>query len=464
MDIYRKKSLASVLGEIKSGGLKKTLGVLDLIMIGVGAIIGTGIFVITGVIAAKFTGPAIIVSFSLAGIVSIFTALAYAELAAAVPASGGAYTYSYIVFGEFIAWVVACCILMVMILGSAAVAAGWAGYIIGVLKSMQIELPQAFTAIPTEGGVVNLLAVSITCIIGLILIKGTKESALLNNILVFVKVGIILLFVLIALPYFNVEFITGDFAPFGFGGVAVGAATLFIAYAGFDTVAMAAEECKNPNRDLPIGIIGSLAICALLYIIVSGVLTGIAPYPDLDTTEPMAFALRFNGNHIGGTLVAVGAIAGMTTVLMMQMFGVSRVMFSMARDGLIPKSFMKLHSKFETPYVGILFATLLISVIAGFAPIAVIANLSSLSIITSFIVVLCAVLVLRIRDPGMRRPFKCPVVFVIAPIALISCLYLLVQLLVENGKQFGICLFIGAIFYFLYGYRNSSLNKVAETK
>lgn len=458
MSIFRIKNLTELMEEIKQYSMQKTLGYFDLIMIGVGAIIGTGIFVITGTVAATYAGPAITLSFLLAGVVCVFTALAYAELASAIPATGGAYTYSYLVFGEVFAWISGCCILIVCTGGASAVASGWSGYMMGIINSMGYSLPTALTAIPADGGIMNLPAIMISLAISLMLLKGTKESATLNAILVILKLGIILLFVLAAIPHFKVELITDNFMPFGFAGVATGAATVFIAYAGFDTVAMAAEECKNPKRDLPIGIIGSLVLCALLYILVSGMLVGNASYDLLNNAEPMAYALRINGNNIGGALVAVGAVVGMTTVLMMQIFGQSRVIFSMSRDGMLPKFLGKIHKKHDTPYVSILLTGIVIALCSGFLPIATMANLSSMATLATFIFVLCAVLAMRVKKPDLRRPFKCPVVFIIAPIAIMMCFYLFFQLVENEGKPFFSILFIGLIIYALYGYKNSIMN------
>jgi basic amino acid/polyamine antiporter, APA family len=456
MSIFRMKSLSDTLEDAHKASLKKTLSYFDLVMIGIGAIIGTGIFVITGAVAAQYSGPGITLSFFIAGVVCVFTALAYAELASTIPVSGGAYTYSYIIFGELAGWIAGCCILMVCTFGAASVATGWSGYMIGILHSIGIDLPVMFTKIPSEGGLINLPAIIIALLIAAILVKGTKESATLNGILVALKIGIVLLFIFIAFPHFDSANFD-PFMPFGFDGVATGAATVFIAYSGFDTVAMAAEECKNPKRDLPIGIIGSLLLCAVLYIIVSGMLTGIAPYHELNNTEPITYTLRKNGSNIGGALVAAGALAGMTTVLMMQIFGQSRVLFAMSRDGMIPKPFMNIHKKFETPYVGILITGLVTALISGFAPITTIGMLTSFSTLVAFIMVLAGVITLRIKQPELKRPFRCPIVFVIAPLAIIFCLYLLAQLIGASGIYFASIMAFGILTYIFYGYKNSSL-------
>lgn len=455
MSIFRVKNLATLMEEIQTYSMQKTLGYFDLIMIGIGAIIGTGIFVITGTVAAKYAGPAITLSFLLAGIVCVFTALAYAELASSIPAAGGAYVYSYLVFGEVFAWISGCCILIVCTGGASAVAAGWSGYIIGIIHSMGYDLPILLTKIPAEGGLINLPAVIISIFISLILLKGTKESATLNATLVILKLAIILLFILAAIPNFKMELLTDNFMPFGFSGVATGAATVFIAYAGFDTVAMAAEECKNPKRDLPIGIIGSLVLCALLYIIVSGLLVGNARYDLLNNAEPMAYALRINGSNIGGTLVAVGAVVGMTTVLMMQIFGQSRVIFSMSRDGMLPKFFGKLHPKYDTPFISILITGACVALCSGFLPITTMSNLSSMATLATFMFVSAGVIVMRIKKPELKRPFKCPIVYVMAPISILMCMYLFMQLIGEEGKEFFGILLVGLCVYGVYGYKNS---------
>jgi APA family basic amino acid/polyamine antiporter len=461
--IFRRKSIESVLEGASKNSLKKTLGAFDLILLGIGCTIGTGIFVLTGIAAAEYAGPAISISYALAGLACMFAGLAYTELAAMVPVAGSAYTYSYIILGEFIAWLVAWGLILEYTVAASTVAAGWSGYFVGILNAGGIHLPEYLIKVPSEGGMINLPAICISLFIGCLLIRGTKESIVVNRILVGIKLGVIFLFLAIAAPHIKMENYA-NFFPFGWHGVSIGAATIFFAYLGFDAVATTAEECKNPNRDLPIGIIGGLLICALLYVAVSLVLTGIVNFSELNNAEPMAYALRVNGSNIGSALVGTGAITGMVAVLLVLMYGQSRIFFVMARDGLIPASFGKLHKKFGTPYLGCIFLTLAVAIISGFTPIQTMGQMSSLGTLFAFTVVSVGVLVMRIRKPNVERPFKCPAVFIVAPLAILSCGYLMYNLLLKTGKPFLIWFLISILVYFCYSYKKSPLNKVSSDK
>ncbi len=459
--IFRTKSIESIIAGAKKNSLKKTLGSIDLILFGIGCTIGTGIFVLTGIAAAQYAGPAISISYALAGLACMFAALAYTELAAMVPVAGSAYTYSYAILGEFVAWLVAWGLILEYTVAASTVSAGWSGYFVGILKTCGVILPEALTRVPSDGGIINLPAVFVALFIGALLVRGTKESIMVNRILVGIKLGVIFLFLVIAAPHVKMTNYA-DFMPFGWHGVGAGAAAIFFAYLGFDAVATTAEECKNPNRDLPIGIIGGLAICAILYVVVSLALTGIVPYTELNSPEPMAYALRANGSNVGSALVATGAIAGMLAVLLVLMYGQSRVFFVMARDGLMPAAFCKLHKKFGTPYVGCIFVTVSVMIISGFTPIHTMGNMSSLGILFAFVVVSFGVLVLRIKRPELERPFRCPLVWIIAPMAILSCGYLMYNLLLKTGTPFAIWFAIGILAYIFYGYKKSPLNKVSK--
>lgn len=458
MDILRTKSIDLLRAGAEEKGLKKTLGALDLVLLGIGCIIGTGIFVLTGVAAAKYAGPALMLSFVLSGLACGFAALAYAELAAIVPIAGSAYTYSYAALGEIIAWIVGWNLVLEYSVGSSAVAAGWSGYVVGLLKSAGIVLPQAYTAVPADGGIVNLPAMFIALFLSLMLVRGTKESATLNRVLVLIKLVAVFIFLFLAGPKVDVANWT-PFMPYGFSGVAAGAAIIFFAYIGFDAVATAAEECRNPNRDLPIGIVGSLIVCTILYIVVAGVLTGVVPYTQLNNAEPVAFALRYIGYNMGSALVGTGAICGITTVLLVLMYGQTRVFFAMSRDGLIPASICKVHPKYGTPHVITIVAGIAVALIAGFTPIGIIAELTNIGTLFAFVVAAIGVLVMRFTRPDIHRPFKCPAVWLISPLAVISCAYLMYNLPVETWLRFGIWSLIGFVVYFAYSYRNSALNK-----
>jgi len=456
---FRVKTIESLISGAKAKPLKKTLGGIDLIFLGIGCTVGTGIFVLTGITAAQYAGPAIALSYLISGIACIFASLAYSELAAAIPVAGGAYTYTYAILGEFAAWMVACGISLCYTIGGATVAAGWAGYFVGILKAAGYHIPDALTKIPAEGGIINLPAVCITLLIGLFLIRGTKESIVLNRVLVVLKLAIIFIFIFLAVPDIKIENWTNDFMPFGITGVFTGAAAIFIAYIGFEAVATAAEETKNPNRDLPIGIIGSLIVCIVLYIAVALSLTGITNYSELNNAEPMAFALRQNGSNIGGALIGAGALTGMVAVLLVLMYSQSRIFFVMSRDGLLPKFFGKTHKKFETPYISCIIVTLAVALFTGFVPIQTIASITSLGILFAFMVTAFGVMVLRIKRPKLDRPFRCPAVFVLAPLAILVCGYLLYSLLIVTMQESLIWLTCSVIGYFLYAYKKSPLGQ-----
>jgi len=457
MNRFRLKSLGEVQLEAGKTGLKKTLGATDLVLLGLGAIIGTGIFVLTGLAAAKYAGPSITLSFIMGGIACIFTALAYAELASMLPVAGSAYTYGYVALGEAFAAFVGWAVLMVFTFGSATVAAGWSGYVVGILESSGVHLPMALTKIPSEGGIVNLPAVLITLFLSLVLVRGMGDTTKLNTFLVFVKLAAIGIFVACAVP--NVDAANWlTFAPNGFTGIAAGAGFVFMAYTGFDTLAVAAEECKNPNRDLPIGIIGSLVGSCILYVIVSGLLTAIVPYPSLNNSEPMAFALRSHGIGIGAKLVATGAIAGMTTVILTQMYGQSRVLLIMARDGMMPKGFALLNQRYSTPHVGIALTGLIIALISGLSPVATLGQISSMSTLIVFGMVSFCVMVVRYKYPTEKRTFRCPAVYWVASISVMLCLFMFAQLLPENWIPYSSSMLVGLVIYGIYGYRNSLMN------
>jgi APA family basic amino acid/polyamine antiporter len=458
MNIFRKKNIDQIIENAEKKSLKRSLSAFDLVMIGIGCTIGTGIFVITGVAAATYAGPAISISYIIAAIVCIFAALAYAELASMVPVSGSAYTYSYITMGEFVAWIVGWALILEYGVGAATVASGWSGYMVGIFKNTAYQIPENLTKTPFGGGIINLPAVLITLFIGLLLYQGTKESVMLNRILVAIKIVIIMLFLVIAAPMIKIEN-WSDFMPFGVSGIFIGAATVFYAYIGFDAVATAAEECKNPKKDLPIGIIFSAIICAFLYFAVSLFLTGIVPYQSLNNSEPLAKALRENGNNLGSILVAIGAIAGMTSVLLVLIYGQSRIFFAMSRDKLIPQNFSKLHKKFDTPYLSVIMVTIGVAIIAGFFPLKTLSHLTSLGTLLSFIIASFGVIILRFTNPEIVRVFKCPAVYLVSSVSILSCCYLSYNLLKENGFYFLIWNLTGFAIYFLYGYKKSSLNK-----
>ena len=456
--LFRTKCIIKTIDGASKNPLKKTLGAFDLVLLGIGCTIGTGIFVLTGIGAAKYAGPGISLSYLFAGIACMLSALAYAELASMVPVSGSAYTYSYVILGEFVAWLVGWGLILEYTVGASTVAAGWSGYMTGILETGGIHLPDYLTKVPSNGGIVNLPAVLISLFIGFLLFRGTKESVNLNRILVAIKIGAVFLFLIIAAPNIDTKNLE-NFLPFGWHGVAVGAATIFFAYVGFDAVATTAEECKNPKRDLPIGIIGSLLICTTLYIAVSLFLTGITHYSKLNTPEPLALALRLNGSNIGSALVAVGAITGITSVLLVLMYGQSRVSFAMSRDGLIPSCFSKIHKRLHTPYISATLVGIAVAFISGFTPIHTLGHMTSLGTLFAFMVVSIGVFVLRFTQPQLTRHFRCPAIFIVAPLSVIFCAYLIFTLLSETGVPFLIWSVLGLVLYFSYSLKNSPLHK-----
>jgi basic amino acid/polyamine antiporter, APA family len=466
MSLFRKKSIAAMLleSEKKGASLKKDLGAFDLTMLGIGAIIGTGIFVLTGVAASTHAGPALIISFILSGLACVFAALCYAEFASSVPVSGSAYTYSYATFGELMAWVLGWDLILEYGVASSAVASGWSGYFQGLIGGFGIHLPKALTSAynPAEGTFIDLPAILIVLFIAVLLTQGVKKSAKFNTIMVIIKVAVVLLFIAVGVWYVEPANWT-PFMPFGFDGVAVGAATVFFAYIGFDAVSTAAEEVKNPKRDMPIGIIASLAVCTVLYIVVSAILTGIVPYTELNVKNPVAFALNYiNQDWVAG-FISLGAITGITTVLLVMLYGQTRLFYAISRDGLLPKVFSKVNEKTQTPMVNTWVVATMVAFFAGVIPLGKLAELTNIGTLFAFIVVSLGVLVLRKTQPNLKRAFKVPFVPVIPILAILFCGYLSLQLPPTTWTTFVIWIAIGLIVYFLYGRRNSKLNN-AEKK
>jgi basic amino acid/polyamine antiporter, APA family len=451
------KTLLQIREAASSSNLAKTLTAFDLIVLGIAAVIGTGIFVITGP-ASQLSGPALPLSFLLSGLVCLCVALVYTEIATMIPTSGSVYTYAYLALGEVMAWIVGMLILIEFAIGGSSVAAGWSAYMVQILHNMGITLPHALVNVPANGGICNLPAILIASLITYITIRGTKDSALLNNILVVVKLAAIVLFVLIAFPHVDTAN-WEDFTPHGFTGVAKGAAFVFLAFGGFDSLATAAEECKNPKRDLMIGLIGSLLICTVVYMIVSGVLTLIVPYTELNNAKPLSHALSLNGSRIGSALVAVGGVAGMTTVMLVNIYAQSRIFYAMSRDGLLPKFFSKMHARFASPYISVIITGIIVAFASGFMPIKILGALNSLGILAVFSIACVVVLILRFKMPEVERPFKCPLVFIISPIAILSCCYLMSTLLPIVGGVFLGFLCTSLLVYFGYSVRMSNLNK-----
>jgi APA family basic amino acid/polyamine antiporter len=446
-------------------GLKKCLTAFDLALLGIGCAIGTGIFVLTGIAAATQSGPAVILSFIIAGVASGFAALAYAELAASIGGSGSAYGYSYVAFGEFIAWIMGWILLLEYGVGAAAVANGWGGYLVNTLANFNVHLPEALTKAPMVGGLINLPAFAIIWVLTALLMVGVKESARFNNIIVIIKLSTIAIFIALASMHLNTEN-WHPFMPFGWFstlengknvGVLAGASLVFFAYFGFDAVSTAAEEAKNPQRDLPIGLIASLIFCTIVYIIVSALLTGIVPYTELNVSSPVAFALTKIGYTWASTLVATGVLAGLITVLLVLLYGLTRILFSMSRDGLISPIFSQINPDRQTPTKIILMCGAVISIVAGFIPLGELAETVNIGTLASFVMVCVGVIVLRKRQPHLKRPFKNPWNPLIPTLGILSCGALMTFLPAVTWMRFGIWILIGVVIYFVYSMHHSKL-------
>ncbi|OWR27930.1 amino acid permease [Saccharibacillus sp. O23] len=452
--LFRRKTI-----EQHESNLKRVLGPLDLTTLGIGAIIGTGIFVLTGVAAAKYAGPGLVLSFMLAGIICTFAALCYAEFASTVPASGSAYTYSYTTFGELIAWILGWDLILEYGFASAAVASGWSGYFQSLLAGLGIHLPHVLTGAfnPEKGTYIDVTAVVITMIIALLLTRGIREASRANGIMVAIKLVVVLIFIGVGVFYVKPDN-WHPFLPFGFQGVAAGAATVFFAYIGFDAVSTAAEEVKRPQRDLPIGIIASLAVCTVLYIIVSLILTGIVPYHMLNVSDPVAFALEFVNMNGIAWIISLGAITGITTVLLVMMYGQTRLLYSMSRDGLLSPVFSKVSGKSGTPAVGTWISSVVIAFFAGLIPLDHLAELTNIGTLFAFTIVSIGIIMLRRTQPGLKRGFRVPLVPLIPILSALGCVYLMFQLKALTWYTFLIWLVVGLVVYFLYGRRHSLLN------
>lgn len=459
--IFRTKSIEALL-EASSGkkGLKKVLGAFELTMLGIGGIIGTGIFVLTGVAAGNYAGPALILSFVFAGITCVFAALCFAELAAMIPIAGSAYTFGYVGLGEIWAWMTGWELALEYLVALAAVAVGWSAYVVSLFTAAGIKIPAALCNPPGQnGGIVNLPAMLIILAICCLLIKGVGESAKLNNVLVIIKLGVVLLFIVLAVGHVKPAN-WNPFFPYGISGVFKGAAIVFFAYLGFNTVSTAAEEVKNPQRDLPIGIIASLIICTVLYIIVSAILTGIVPYYEYkDTAAPVAFALSKIGINWGSALVSVGAICGLSTVTLAITYGSTRILFSLSRDGLVPQVFSEIHPKFNTPVKSTILVGVIGMILSGFLQIGRLAEVTNIGTLVGFCIVSISLIAIRKKRPDIKRSFSCPGVPFIPIMSVIFCLYLIWSLPSFTKKLFLIWMTIGLIIYFVYGKSHSVLTQ-----
>ncbi len=477
MDLFRRKRITDLQAEALSDtSLHRCLNASHLTMLGIGAIIGTGIFVLTGTVAAQNAGPAVVLSFVLAGVASVFAALCYAEFAALVPMAGSAYTYGYATLGELFAWIIGWDLILEYALGAVTVSIGWSGYVVSFLRDVGIHIPPALTAArgtlvtladgSTVTAIFNLPAVLIVGLISTLLVVGIRESATVNNVIVYVKVAVVLLFIAGAAHAVNTAnwhpFIpdnTGVRDHFGWTGVMAGAGVVFFAYIGFDAVSTAAQEAKNPQRDMPIGIIGSLLVCTLLYIVVSAIATGVVPYHQLDVPDPIAVVADAAGLGWLSVLIKIGAIAGLSSVILVMLLGQSRIFWTMSRDGLLPPFVAKVHPKFRTPWITTIITGVAVMIPAALFTVREAGSLVSIGTLLAFVIVSAGVLVLRVREPNLPRAFKTPLVWFVAPAGVVSALYLMISLPMRTWERLIIWFVLGMVLYFAYGVRRSKLAK-----
>jgi APA family basic amino acid/polyamine antiporter len=508
MNLFRRKSVADLQAEaLTDNSLHRALGPLNLVLLGIGCIIGTGIFVLTGTAAAQNAGPAVILSFALAGIVSAFAALCYSEFASLVPMSGSAYTYGYATLGELFAWIIGWDLALEYAVGAIAVSVGWSGYMVSFLRDFGIQIPPELSAargiplieLPAAlaaalkikvgwtvlGGelanqikaagtdpaslhqvtaIFNLPAVIIVAIVTVLLVIGIRESAGFNNLIVFLKIAVVLLFIVGAAKAINpanwhpfIPANTGKWGDFGWSGVMRGASLVFFAYIGFDAVSTAAQEAKNPRRDVPIGIIGSLLVCTVLYILVSGIATGVVPYRQLDVPEPIALAADHANLGWMARIIKLGAIAGLSSVILVMMLGQTRVFWSMSRDGLLPPFVSRVHPRFKTPWLITIVTGVVVAFFGAVLPVRDAGNLCNIGTLLAFVIVSVGVLMLRVREPNLQRKFKVPAIWFVAPMGALSAFALMLYLPLMTWVRLLVWFLIGMVIYFSYGRRHSKL-------
>ncbi len=458
--------------------LKRTLGKANLVMLGIGAIIGAGIFVLTGAAASQHAGPAVVISFVVAGLACTFAGLCYSEFASMIPIAGSAYTYAYATLGEFIAWIIGWDLILEYLFGASTVAVGWSGYMTSFLKDVGIIIPDALCNAPifydvatqsysATGAFLNLPAMAIVGIMTWLLVVGIRESANINNVIVVIKVIVILLFIILGWNYINPEnwvpFIpenTGTFGEYGWSGVVRAAGIIFFAYIGFDAVSTAAQEAVNPQKDMPFGILGSLVVCTILYILVGLVMTGIVPYLQLNNPAPIAVAIDATGDGLAWLrpIIKIGALAGLSSVILVMLMGQPRIFFSMSKDGLLPKSFGKVHPKYKTPYITTILTGAVAMLVAGIFPIGLLGELVSIGTLLAFVIVCGGVLVLRYKQPNINRPFKTPFFPIVPILGMLSSLALMYFLPIDTWIRLIVWMALGVIIYFGYSRKHSKVN------
>ena len=480
MGIFIKKPINLLIAEADDSekGLKRTLTSTSLVALGIGAIIGAGLFSLTGIAAAENAGPAVTISFILAAFGCAFAGLCYAEFASMIPVAGSAYTYSYATMGEFIAWIIGWDLVLEYALGAATVAVSWSRYLLELLSMFNIHLPKSIVCSPWEslslsdgtiyaGGIINLPAIFIIFLLSLILVRGTKGSSKINNLLVLLKLAVVLVFILLGWshidpanydPYIPPN--TGKFENFGWTGIATGAAVVFFAFIGFDAVSTAAQEAKNPQKGMPIGILGSLVICTILYILFAHVMTGLVNYKEFaNDAKPAATAFAKTGYDFLQTGLIIAILAGYTSVMLVMLMGQSRVFYSMSRDGLLPKFFGQIHHRFRTPYKTNMFFMVFVSLFAGFVPVSDLGHMVSIGTLFAFVLVCLGVWIMRKKQPNIHRAFKTPLVPFVPIMGILVCVYLMYALPVESWYRLAGWLALGLLIYFVYGRFNSKMQQ-----
>ncbi|MEZ5353011.1 MAG: amino acid permease [Bryobacteraceae bacterium] len=476
MSLFAVKPVDQVMADSEHGEHKlvRSLTASSLIALGIGAIIGAGLFSLTGLAAAQNAGPAVVLSMIVAAIGCAFAGLCYSEFSCMIPVAGSAYTYAYTTMGEWLAWIIGWDLVLEYAVGAATVSISWSAYVVSLLHDFGIDLPPQLVASPLEPltladgstihGMMNLPAILIICLITALLMIGTKESARTNAIIVFIKVTVVIVFIVLGWSYINpvnyTPFIppnTGQFGQFGFSGIMAGAGVIFFAYIGFDAVSTAAQEAKNPQRDMPIGIIGSLVICTILYVAFAYVMTGMVHYTELGVAAPVAVAVDKTPYAWLIVAVKLGIIAGFTSVILVMLLGQSRVFYSMSRDGLLPKVFSEVHPKWRTPWKSNLLLLALLVPLAGFLPLQIVGHMTSIGTLFAFVIVCAAVLIMRRTNPDRERPFKAPLVPLVPILGILSNFAMMYSLGLDNWIRLGVWLAIGQVIFFLYSRKHSRL-------